>query len=408
MGSKDRFLANSALVFCGTILVSVSNLLYQMLTVRKLPVAAYGAFNSLLSIVLMLSYPISALTTMIAKFSAAYYSRGERVKAHRFVLIIIRHMFFAGILFLVLYMLGAFHFMKYLRLDSVMPVYMTAFMLFLMVITAPILGALQGFERFTAYSVSNVGGAVCKLGMLALFLMLGWGLFGVLAAYLLSQVIVVAIGGYCVKEVFQKEDSSGSIDIKEKYRFVVPTLVTLGCFGLLTNMDVVLVKHFFESTVAGSYSVAQMVGKIALFIPNAIAVVMLPHAAGLHAQQKDSRGLLRKSLAYTAFLSCGFVVFYNVFPGLVLTVLCGTSGADIIFLGRLFSLCMTFFSLIMVLAIYQLSVSRFKFLKSFVIFTVIQVVAIAFFHRSLPQVLGIILLNSIILFAVNMWYAFKE
>jgi O-antigen/teichoic acid export membrane protein len=405
---KDKFFKDNILMFFSSSAVSVTNLLYQMLMVRKLDVAIYGSFNSLLSIFTIISLPAMSLCAMIAKFTSAYNSTGQEGRAHRFISVIMRHMFFIGILFLGLYVLLGSHFKNYLQLDSIFPVYLVGCMLFVMTISTVALGAMQGFEKFIWYSIGNLCGAIIKLAFGFLFVLLGWSLLGALGAYLISQLVILSIIALSLKDVFRSREDVAEINIKEKYKFVLPAFVTFACVGFLTNMDVVLVKHFFGPIEAGYYSVAQMVGKIALFIPGAIYLVMLPHTSGLHAQRKDPRGALQKSLLYTVFLCLCFVGVYNVFPRVVLTVLCGKFNNDIIFLGRLFSIIMTFFSLLIVLLLYQLSVSRFRFLKIVVPFSILQILAIILFHNTMPQVLYIMFLNSAILFLLNLRLAFLD
>jgi hypothetical protein len=62
---------------------------------------------------------------------------------------------------------------------------------------------------------------------------------------------------------------------------------------------------------------------------------------------------------------------------------------------------MMFLSLVIILLLYQLSVSRFKFLKSLVALSLLQVLAIWVFHATLAQVLSVLILNGVLLFILN-------
>ncbi|MCX5715325.1 MAG: oligosaccharide flippase family protein [Candidatus Omnitrophica bacterium] len=404
---KDKFLKNNVLMFFGTALGNSANLLCQILVVKNLSVSGYGAFNSLLSMFMIIALPISAINTMIVKFTAAHNSLGQKKEADLFLFIMLRHMFFVAASFLLLYFLFGNNLQNYLQLDSTLPVYLTGALLFCAIIAIVPQSGLQGFERFTWVSAIAASGGIFKLSFVFLFLSLGWGVTGALTGYVAAQVITMLICFLPLGVIFYAHQPRLAINLKEKYGFVIPAMITLGCVAVLTNMDVILVKHFFSSADAGHYSVAQIIGKIVLFIPSAIPLVMFPSASGLHAQQKESRHLLLQGLKYGALLCLTVVITYNLFPEFILGVLTSKINDQIILLGRLFSVTMTFFSLIGMLLLYQLSTSNFKFLKSLVLLSLLQIVLISAFHASLAQVLSIMLVNSVILFGLNLRSALK-
>lgn len=404
---NNKFLKNSVIIFLSTSLVNVANLLYQILVVRKLSVANYGAFNSLLSVFTVISLPVASLAAMIAKFVSSYNNTGQRKKADSFLSAVFGHMFLTGLLFLAVYLLFGFNFRNYLHLDSVIPVYFVGGMLFLTILSTVMFGGLQGLESYLWLSVSNVLSGGLKLILALLFIYLGWDLLGALGAYVTAQIAGLSVSLFALREIFYSRHEISDIALKEKYKFIIPSFITLGCIALLTNIDVVFVKHFFDPVEAGYYSVAQLIGKIVLFVPGAIYIVMLPSASGLHAQKKSARDLLIKSLKYTAFLCVLVTAAYNLFPGIFLNILTGKVNEHIILLGRLFSVSMTFFSLLAVLLLYQLSISKFMFLKNLALFTVLQICAILFYHASLVQILVILILNSIVLCVLNFRSAIK-
>lgn len=387
---------------------NLANLLCQLIIVRKLTVTDYGDFNSLLSVFMIISLPINALNTMVVKFASAYNHLGERTRADRFLTVVSTHMFFTGILFFAAYLVSGFYFKNYLNLDSIWPVYLTGAMLFATILLTVPLGGIQGFEKFKWFGVSLVASGVFKLLLVFIFLSLGWGLLGALGGYLASQLIVLFISVFPLRKSLFLKDERLDIRLYEKYNFVIPSLITLGCIGVLTNMDVIFVKHYFGSVEAGCYSVAQVIGKIVFFMPGAIYLVMMPRASGLHALEEDPRGLLRHSLKYTVILCFFVIAAYNIFPQIIMGILTGKVNNEIISLGRIFSVTMAFFSLVNMLSLYQLSVSRFNFLKWLVLFTCLQVSAILIFHVTLAQVLSVMLINAAVLFIISFKSAMRK
>jgi len=404
---KDKFIKNNVLMFFSTSIVSLANLFYQVLVVRNLSVTGYGIFNSLLSTFVIFSLPLMSLSTMIAKFVSHYNNIGQRKTADFLLSRLLRHMFFIALSFLAAYLIFGPALKGYLHLDSIVPVYFLGGMLFTTILLTVTLGGLQGFERFVWFSASSMVSGILKLVLAFLFIRIGWDLLGALGAYLVAVTGGLLVTFYPLRKVFSLNEKTMDIDLKAKYKFVIPSLITFACIALLTNVDVILVRHFFPSLEAGYYSVAQLIGKIVLYIPSAIYIVILPRASGLNAQQKDSQAVLARGLKYAAFLCLFVLVVYNIFPKFILGFLTGKVNDQIVFLGRLFTMIMPFFALLVILLLYQLSVSKFMFLKSLVLFSLLQILAISLFHISLTQVLLTLLINSIILFSLNLKSAFK-
>jgi O-antigen/teichoic acid export membrane protein len=170
----------------------------------------------------------------------------------------------------------------------------------------------------------------------------------------------------------------------------------------------VLVKYYFNPEESGVYSLAQMVGKIFLFLPGAISVVMFPRVSGLKAKNQDTNTTLKRSLLYTGILVTGAGFFYNLFPHFVLMVLTGKVYLESVSLGRLFSVSMSFFTLLFILITYLLSIKDLRFIKYLVLFTLLQIWAITLFHKTLISVQLILCLNAILLFFIHLNLVYKK
>ena len=176
---------------------------------------------------------------------------------------------------------------------------------------------------------------------------------------------------------------------------------------LLVNFDMILVKYFFTPLESGFYSLAQMVGKIFLFLPIAISMVMFPRTSAQKAKNMDTFSTLKKSLFYAFGLCIMACSFYNIFPSFVLKILTGKVYPESVLLGRLFSASMTFFTLSYILMLYFLSLKEFHFIKYLVFFTILQNLAIFIFHRSLLGVQIILCFNSMLLFSSHIFLVCK-
>ncbi len=180
------------------------------------------------------------------------------------------------------------------------------------------------------------------------------------------------------------------------------------CFNVLTQVDIVIVKHFFHPTQAGYYSGAAMMGRIVLFLPMAMVTVMFPKATEAQTLNRDSRSVLEKSLLAVGVL-CGVVtIAYFLFPSFFISLLYGSKFVASAPLVGLFGIAMTFFALLNILLFYHLSTHRFDFLYVMAIFAVLQILALWFFHNSLVQVVMIIAANGLVLCIVNWLLVYPE
>ncbi|MDD5156290.1 MAG: hypothetical protein PHF11_07415, partial [Candidatus Omnitrophica bacterium] len=191
------------------------------------------------------------------------------------------------------------------------------------------------------------------------------------------------------------------IDFKEFFLYMFPVAISTFCFTALTSMDMVLVRYYFNPGESGTYAVAQMAGKIFIFLPGAISIVMFPKTSGLSAKQSDTTSILRRSIVYAAILCISAGLIYNLAPVFILKVLTGKALAESVFLGRLFSISMSFFALLFIFINYFLSIKDLRFIKYLIIFSVLQALAIIFLHNNLIQIQWILCLSGFSLFLIH-------
>ncbi|MFD2090374.1 lipopolysaccharide biosynthesis protein [Blastococcus deserti] len=103
----------------------------------------------------------------------------------------------------------------------------------------------------------------------------------------------------------------------------LPALAALTAFASLTNADVLAAKIVLDATDAGLYSSAALLGKIALYAPSALALVLLPKVTSRLQSGLDIRGPALSTLAAT--LGTGLLVTGAILvaPSSLVTVVFG-------------------------------------------------------------------------------------
>lgn len=404
----DTFTKNIILVFLGTSLVNVFNLLYQLLLAHRMSSIDFAAFNSLLCILMLISTPLATLQTVIVKYIAEFNAQNQVKKIKALLSNLIKKITPLAVFTFFIFYLFSSYVMDKLKISSLASGYILAVSLALSWIAPVLTGALQGLELFKWLVSSSVISGALKLVLAFVFMGLGFNITGALGAFLAAALIGIIISILPLKNFISARFREDGIDFKEFFVYLFPVAISSLCLITLVSFDMVLVKYFFSPLDAGFYSLAQMVGKIFLFLPGAISMVMFPRTAGLNAQNMDTNVTLKRSLLYACSLCIFANVIYNLFPIFILKVLTGKVFAESIILGRLFGISMSFFALLYILIAYFISIKDLCFIKYLISFTLLQFLTIILFHKVLVQVQWILCVNSVLLFFTHLLLVYRE
>ncbi len=404
-------------MFVGVSLFNLFNLFYHLFMVRYLPPIDYGQLNTLMALFMIISVPASTVQTAVTKFISSFqvqdkYERTNRLLRHLLILMLI--VGFAIFLFIVV---GIRFISSFLQISSYgLIILLAAGLFFAMIIPIP-WGGLQGLQKFGSLTFNLIMNSGLKLGLGILFVFLGFGLLGAMGAVAFSYgatffLSLIILGGFLPKRNESKSEQSVEESdpayISEVYQYFLPVGITLLCFMVLTNIDLILVKHFFTPIEAGYYSIAQMVGKIILFLPIPVVMVMFPKLIALQGQGRAQEGppILKRGLMI-ALTFCGLAVFVGLFfPSLIIRVVSGKAYLECIPLVRFFCINMSLFSFILILLYYHLSTQRRGFLYPLFFSTIGQTGSILLFHKTLTQVLVAVGIVALCLFGVNVYMVY--
>ena len=102
--------------------------------------------------------------------------------------------------------------------------------------------------------------AIGKLIFSIVLVILGWKVYGIIAAILIGTLLFAIVYGMrYMKSMFgvgRRGVAEHGIDLKEFMHYSIGTVVAQGCVIALTNGDILLVKAYFNDTEAGLYSLS--------------------------------------------------------------------------------------------------------------------------------------------------------
>ena len=398
---KDDLIQHTAIVFAGTIAVGVFNLLYHLISVRLLTPEDYGTFNALVSFVMFTSMAISPLGTTLTRFFTEYIAKGNFAALLFIFKKLIKRLFVVACLVIALFFIispGLAGFLK----TKTLYVLVCGGAIVISLFSPPLISIFQSFQKFKIYSFIGIISSLGKLILGAFLMFLGWKVLGGLSGFLAGAVLPILVALYFIKGVFRKEMGhidkgvSSAVSLVPICKYFFPVSIIMLSFTFIATIDVILVKHFFSSLDAGYYSIAQMVGKIALFLPSALAIVILPKSTKAHVTNSSSTGFLYKSLIIAGVCCFTFTLISFLFPDLLLTILTGKLNPVSKGLVGLFALAMSFYALTWIVINYLLAIHNLKFTLPLLVIAILEAAAIYNCHSSLTMVLYILLVFGII------------
>jgi len=183
-------------------------------------------------------------------------------------------------------------------------------------------GFFLGVKNYGFTAVLNSLYALLKVILVALFVLLGMQLYGVIFGFFLSVLITCSIAILSVKN----EDQERAFSSRTLVKFALPVMIFYIATALLAHMDIFFVKSMLTGqSHTGFYASAQAISKIIYFAFVAFNVVLLPTFSD-PATKNDpelSELYLHQSMRFMLLLLGPIIILLNLTGGVVLSLLYG-------------------------------------------------------------------------------------
>ncbi len=406
---KHELVSGSLFIFIGSALASFLAFLLNLFFARSLSYADYGIFASLIAIIILASIPAASINTILVKFSADYYSKKEMSKLKAFYKKAFKFIFSFSSLFLLSFIIFSPLITNFLHLDNILYVIVAGFCVWIGYIQIVNAGFLQGLMKFSFLSFVNCFSGVIKIVFGVLFVMLGFRAYSGLGA-----IFFMGLGAFLIELVplrailSKKDEDKLHIPTKEVINYAFPAFITVLFMSSFTSVDVILVKHFFDSHTAGFYAGLSLIGRVIFYFTAPIPVVMFPLLIRRHNLGKNFNNLFYLALLLVLLPSIAITLFYFLFPHFVINLFLGGRGYLSVaqYIG-LFGINLTLFSLINVCVNFFLSLNKTKIAPLVAIAALSQVFLIYIFHSSFYQVIGVSISIFLVLLVILIIYYLK-
>jgi O-antigen/teichoic acid export membrane protein len=334
-----------------TLFASATNYASNIIFSRLLSPASYGDLTALIAFSVIAAVPTGAAQTVVAERVAVLLAQGERDRVRYLIRHAVAHVAAIAVILGIVYTACIPLVKAALGLQAIGPALALAPLLVLSFFIPVAYGVLQGMERFVALGLLMlaIAGSRIVIGV-PWTLLAGGGAGGPLIGQAVGSLLGLIATAWLIREYVQRRGTGAATSGLRR----IPDRRTLAAggafiaFALISNLDVLLAKLLLAPRAAGLYAALATVEKIVIFLPGAIAVVMVPSAAkARHAEGSAARvlriaallvGLTTMLVAVPAAIAPHFVLQtmfgqkYVAAAAGVLPIVCAGAGLALLYL----------------------------------------------------------------------------
>ena len=364
-------------------------------------VADFGAMNSLLSLMVIVSVPAVSILLVSTKYVSNFKAKKELEKIRLFRKKIFVKLISFGTAILILLLFVSPLVSSFLKINSYIPVVILFVILFFSFLVPLNFGILQGLQKFFHQGICGSLMGLLRLIFGILLIALGLRLNGAMMALLATSLCVFFISSNFLKDLPKSDPQSDDLGIGIGNILTYSRAVVLSSLGIivLTNVDLILIKHYFPADQAGIYASVAVLGRTVFYFPGVIILAMFPIVSESYALKKNPSRIMKKALGITMILSGSGLIVLMAVPDLMLSFLFGKAFSEGASLLRIFSLAMFFMALNNVLCNFLLAIERKRFIFVLLTGCVVEILLISFFHQSLITILFIMTVVSFLICA---------
>lgn len=313
-GLRERVVRGSAILLFSTGLVAATNLLYNILIARMLGAEGFGNASALYTLLMLLAAITLSFQIVTSKFIARSSETPVRAQIYASMS---RRAWQVGVGIAVLLAAGGAYVKSYFNLPAQHDLWLLAIATGVYIPLGVRRGKMQGCYDFRGIAINVVVEAAVKFGGALLFLHFGMGVTGVMTAVLLSIVAAYIVG----RPGPQYHAKAGLMKVAPSGEGMQALLYFIGQV-ILSNLDILLVKHFFRLSEAGVYAAVALVGRVVFMLSWSVVSSMFPVTAS-HTHRRAGRSLLYTGLLLVGAVTSAFIAAVALVPDAVWTKVLG-------------------------------------------------------------------------------------
>jgi stage V sporulation protein B len=253
----------------------LSGYLMHVFVARYLGAGLYGILGVVLSLLLVVRLAYTGIGQTAAKFTADNLTGSYSVfrilsKAQWVLSLTFATVLFVSAPYIADILFHDTHLTPYIRL-SVFIIPITSYL-------SVHLGSLNGMRLFGKHAASTSVWGLSRLLMVIFFVLLGFGLYGVIFGLITASLLGLATAMYLYPR--QNHPDGGSLSYRKMISFAISVTISFSSVTLISNIDLLATKALLRDNVlAGLYTSAGTLSKIPYEFFTVFAVTVLPSVA---------------------------------------------------------------------------------------------------------------------------------
>ena len=397
---------NASILFVCTMAGNIANYCFQFIMGRRLSIEDFGTMNALLSVSTSITLPTGAVMIVIAKYASTYKVTNDSNAMSSLYAMALRKVTAAAAIVTGAFVVASGLLGSYMNVSDTATVLILAVGIFGSFMLTVNLGMLQGMQRFY-YLGAGIGlGGVLRLALGGAALVLGYRLNGALVATVLPALLIFAL----TVPALSGHLSGGVKSFRHErlLRYSIPVLIASSAFAFLSNIDLIMVKHYLTPREAGLYASVAVLGRTMLYLPSSFALAVFPMVSEAYLQDGDSYKILDKSLICTALISAAGLAAFTLFPEPIMRMLFGSRFTGASGYLKYYGAAMASMAVLSIIISFNLARGRTGFIYSLAAGSVITVAAISVFHGGILEVMVATALVFASLCSFNLWLVYRE
>ncbi len=325
--NKNLTAKSIGIIFIATSAVNLINFFYHIIMGRLLGPSEYGVLTSIISFLFITAAITSTIQTTSAKYASVYLAEDNIGKIRNFFYTITKKLLILTAVIFIIIIIFVNKITYFLKVDSIYPLIFLGIIIIEGSLISVGRGTLQGVKKFKSLGINLILEVLLKLILGIILVCFGLKANGAIFGFMLATLFSYIFIFLPLREILRGKIDDNidiKINIKKFYKSIFLILVSTILFSLLSYTDIILVKHFFTSYETGYYSAAAQIGRIILFFPGAISIVIFPRLSEKFTKKENLQGTILKGLTIIALTSIAFLIIYFFFPEFIMNIVYGS------------------------------------------------------------------------------------
>ncbi|MEK9151276.1 MAG: hypothetical protein AAB547_01450 [Patescibacteria group bacterium] len=397
------FVRNSIILFAGSMVGNVFNYAFHFSLGRIVDAETYGAAQSLIALLAIVSVPAAALGMVATKYGAIAKARQDYAFGRDLFSYLNRRIIKYGWPLVAGGFLLTPFVQSFLKIDDVLAVSLLWVLAALTFFTSASIGILSGWQRFGTVNRAGIIGSAAKLLLGVVLAWFGFGLDGIIFGLAVAGIIgyFISVRGLRFLTHGQKDIPVASSEkAKEPFDFssvrgYVATAF-IGTLGLvvLGNVDIVLAKHSLDPELAGAYGALAVVAKVIFFVTGVMAAVlfaMSSESVEKNKSQPRNFSVFWMAFGLTVLAAAVAVIVYFLAPNFVMGIFFGDKYLSVApYLGW-FGLAAGLYAVVNLMLQQLLSMHSIRAAQWLLGIVIIESIGLFFWGTSLASIIGIVI-----------------